>query len=173
VRLPAISNSSGDKTDCSVEIVTGYADDGFADAPVTTKKPCKSGYCLEANLSVPIRSQDVDKVCYDVGNAKVLCAHRSQARPCSTTWRTDATLTARSQLCSDSVCFMRVFCRVDNVVARRTLDPQADSDRLKLLHCNVITASLTAKIAASVVPVKLDDPTKTRSKMIVLRYGDT
>jgi len=30
----------------------------------------------------------------------------------------------RSRRCSDSVCFVRVFCRKDNVVARRTLDPE-------------------------------------------------
>jgi hypothetical protein len=27
----------------------------------------------------------------------------------------------RSRRCSDSVCFLRVFCRVHNVVSRRTL----------------------------------------------------
>jgi hypothetical protein len=29
----------------------------------------------------------------------------------------------RSRRCSDLVCFLRGFCRVDNVVGRRTLDP--------------------------------------------------
>jgi hypothetical protein len=31
-----------------------------------------------------------------------------------------------SRRCSDSVCFLMVFCRVDNVVGRRTPDPQAE-----------------------------------------------
>src|SRR5262245_54466933 len=33
----------------------------------------------------------------------------------------------RSRRCSDLVCFLRVFCRVDNGGDRRTLDPQATS----------------------------------------------
>jgi hypothetical protein len=37
-------------------------------------KPCKRGYCLVANLSVRVRRQDVDEVCYNVGNTKVLGA---------------------------------------------------------------------------------------------------
>ena len=39
-----------------------------------------------------------------------------------------------SRRCSDSVCFLRVFCRVDNVVSRRTLDPQLI---LAVGHANV------------------------------------
>src|SRR5689334_886412 len=35
--------------------------------------------------------------------------------------------THRSVRCSDSVCFLRVFCRVDNAVGRRTLDPNETS----------------------------------------------
>src|SRR5262245_19501920 len=74
MRLSAISNGSGDKTDCSVGIATGSAGDGLAGTPVTIEKPCKRGYCLVANLSVGVRLKDVDEVCYNVGNAKVLCA---------------------------------------------------------------------------------------------------
>src|SRR5215475_407955 len=32
-------------------------------------------------------------------------------------------LSDRSRRCSDLDCFLRVFCRVDNVVGRRTIDP--------------------------------------------------
>src|SRR5262249_45584028 len=38
-------------------------------------------------------------------------------------------LILRSRRCSDLVCFLRVFCRVDNVVGRRTLDPERSSAR--------------------------------------------
>ena len=41
-------------------------------------------------------------------------------------------LTARSRRCGDPVCFLRVFCRVDNVVGRRTLDPELTSASVKL-----------------------------------------
>src|SRR5215510_1481133 len=34
----------------------------------------------------------------------------------------------RSRRCSDSVCFLRIFCRVDRIVGRRTLDPQRNCD---------------------------------------------
>jgi hypothetical protein len=74
VRLTAINNSSGDKPDCTVGIVTGRTGDGLAGTPVTIKKPWKRGYCLVANLNVGVRRKDADEVCYNVGSAKVLCA---------------------------------------------------------------------------------------------------
>src|SRR5262249_7969605 len=35
----------------------------------------------------------------------------------------------RSRHCGDSVCFLRVFCRVGNEFGRRTLDPQRSWDK--------------------------------------------
>lgn len=64
----------GDKTDCSVGIVTGSPGDGLGGTPVTVKKPRKRGYRLVVNLSVEVRRQDVGEVCYNGGNAKVLCS---------------------------------------------------------------------------------------------------
>jgi len=74
VRLTAFNNRSGDKTNCSIGIVTGSAGDRLAGTSVTAKKTCKRGYCLVANLSVRVRSHDVDEVSHYVGDAKVLCA---------------------------------------------------------------------------------------------------
>ena len=74
VRLAAVGNSLRDETDCSVGIVTCSTRDGLAGTSVAIKKPGKRGNCLVANLSVWVRRQDVREVCYDVGNAEVICA---------------------------------------------------------------------------------------------------
>src|SRR5262245_3229677 len=72
--MATVGNSLRDETNCSVGIVTGSTRDGLTGTSVAIKKPCKRGNCLVANFSVWVRRQDVREVCYDVGNAKVLCA---------------------------------------------------------------------------------------------------
>jgi hypothetical protein len=74
VRLTSIDNTLGGKSYCSVGIIVGSAGNGLVGTPITIKKTRERSYCFVANLSVRVRGQDANKLCYNVGDAEVVCA---------------------------------------------------------------------------------------------------
>jgi hypothetical protein len=59
----------------------------------------------------------------------------------------------RSSRCSDSVCFLRDFCRVDNVAGRRTPDPEAGLGHLWFLLRNIFSRMQAMTLRAERVDV--------------------
>src|SRR6516164_207957 len=95
---------------------------------------CKSGMSLIARSSSNVGSAVDLSLDRRVDRAIALCK-QTLLQLLTTGIDTHSPFAAR---CSDLVCFLRVFCRVDNAVGMRTLHPLRPFQALRDLRCSVL-----------------------------------